>query len=682
MSKKTTTKTDSKKKKKITFPKVMLILAIVVTVGILGYVIYDKIDSSVVKAVSIEGAYSELYVGNPMYNSVSYDVSVYPANANQGFTASSSDVSVATVSITADGKIKIDAVREGEATITIRSVAKSSIKDSCKVVVKSVDIQNVTFTQSSTSDPNEIKIIDSVEIQKDGLEHAIDFELDPIDANMDRLKVSSFDSSLENVWIDKENRRLVIVPKTDIENKTIPVYVEIYQNTTKGSVVSKRVRIMVNLVEREAYLNFEFAHDASSGLSFSGNHNNYVYLDPQGDSKIADFYTKVNIAYNKEFTNIGEFNVADFRVEINENVVFDYDSADVSADYIEDDKVVFTITKENNGEYFKIVAKEGFVSDESTCYKLSFIHRYTSVEGVVEIKYFKQNVLSEEGGAVTSWKIEYDDSTNSTDAIRYVGESDNRYAVTNGSTLILKSNIDKGIESGILGIYTTDTNGLKCSLFTDNKGNEIEITKNKNRLVLSARSTASFTQGASYILVRFKFYATYWDSRYLSSYNSLIASAYWQEIQFTVDDLFETNGDEIQRLSSTSSEAKVYFSNTFGDVGSSTQSQAVSIKDVKNSSGQSLKLQVGGNDYFVFKNNDNYYKAIITRDIDGKSFSVKYALLSTTTSGSDEDIVVTGVILDDATTVSPEEVVELTNGKFQVEFGFYNLTKTIYFTIG
>ena len=29
----------------------------------------------------------------------------------------------------------------------------------------------------------------------------------------------------------------------------------------------------------------------------------------------------------------------------------------------------------------KIVAKEGFVSDESTCYKLSFIHRYTSVEG-------------------------------------------------------------------------------------------------------------------------------------------------------------------------------------------------------------------------------------------------------------------------------------------------------------
>ena len=84
----------------------------------------------------------------------------------------------------------------------------------------------------------------------------------------------------------------------------------------------------------------------------------------------------------------------------------------------------------------------------------------------------------------------------------------------------------------------------------------------------------------------------------------------------------------------------------------------------------------------MFKNNDNYYKAIITRDIDGKSFSVKYALLSTTTSRSDEDIVVTGVILDDATTVSPEEVVELTNGKFQVEFGFYNLTKTIYFTIG
>ena len=85
MNKKNTNTSSGKKKSKITFPKVMLVLAIVVVLGIVGYVIFDKINSSAVKDISIGGAYSELYVGNPEYDEVSYNVSVYPSNANQAF---------------------------------------------------------------------------------------------------------------------------------------------------------------------------------------------------------------------------------------------------------------------------------------------------------------------------------------------------------------------------------------------------------------------------------------------------------------------------------------------------------------------------------------------------------------------------------------------------------------------
>lgn len=713
MSKKTTGKNTSTKKKKITFPKVMLILAIVVALGIIGYVVFDKINSSTVKDISIGGAYSELYVGNPEYDEVEYNVSIYPSNANQAYTVSSSNNAVAQVSISEEGKIKIRAVGEGSAKITVRSKAKSSIKDSCDIVVKSIDVQNVTIYDF---DNNEIDVNTSqiIEIQKDGLEHYIPFEISPLDGNMDKLQVTDFDkNAIQNVWIDAENRKIVVVPYTNIDNKIVTVYLGIYQNTTKGAVVSKNIPITISLVERKAYLNFEFANmSKGGGLSFSDNHKNIVYLDPASASSIGDFYTRINIAYDENFKNMGEFLAQDFRVSVSDtsasvtdnemsHILFDYGSTENSAEYKDDaGKVVFTITKEGGAKYYKIVAGEGFVCDDATSYKFTFTHKYTGDKGEIEVKYFEQNLLSVDGSAVEDWKIKCNDDNSAdpeanslTGAIRVVDPDMNKYAVSKGYTVLLRSNIDKGIEKGILGIYTVGKDGNPCNLFTDSNGNSIKIHNDGKRLKLEVNSTISNSSNYNYIEVIFKFFATYWDSRYVSSYSSLIANQNSRIVRFFIDDLYETNGNEFKELVNETAQSNVEFKNGVGDI--ATQKDAMRVENVLTDNASvatSLaKIANDNNTYYIFKLNGAYYKLIFGMDtsLDNNSQQLTYLVsYKKCTESLDESGALRAIDLGDGVTVSDvEEICDitadgLTKGKLQVRFGFYNLIKTIHFTIG
>lgn len=717
MSKKNTNTSSGKKKSKITFPKVMLVLAIVVVLGIVGYVIFDKINSSAVKDISIGGAYSELYVGNPEYDEVSYNVSVYPSNANQAFSVSSSNSSVAQVSITEEGKIKIKAVGEGSAKIVVKSKSKSSIQDSCDIVVKSIDVQNVTIYDfdNEVVDVNTNQVI---EIQKDGLEHYIPFEISPLDGNMDKLQVTSFDkNAIQNVWIDAENRKIVVVPYTNIDNKIVTVYLGIYQNTTKGSVVSKNIPITISLVERKAYLKFEFAHESEGGgLSFSDNHKNIVYLDPTSASSIGDFYAKINIAYDEAFKNIGEFNASDFRVSVSDtnatstdtelaHILFDYGSTSNSAEYKDaSGKVVFTITKEDGSKYYRIVAGEGFVSDDATSYKFTFTHKYTGDKGEIEVKYFEQNLLSVNGSAIEDWKIKCNDDNSldldensKTGAIRVVDASMNRYAVSKGYTILLRSNIDKGIEKGILGIYTVSTtDGSPCNLFTDEKGNSIKVYNEGKRIKLEVNSTMSNTYNNNYILVRFKFFATYWDSRYVSSYSSLIANQNSRDVRFTIDDLYETNGNEFKELINESSQSGVDFRNGVGDI--ANQKDAIRVvgafSDNSNIAESLAKVANDNNTYYIFKLNGSYYKLNISSatdtSTDDKSQQVTCAVSykKCDTTYETDGVTLKSLDLGDGVTISDvENILDITvegsiKGKLQIKFGFFNLTKTIHFTIG
>ncbi len=706
----------SKKKKKITFPKVMLILAICLCVGLIGFVIVDKVTSSSVKAISIEGAYSVLYVGNPKYDSVEHDVVVYPSNAKQGFTAYSSDISVATVSITDEGKIKVKAVGEGSAEISVRSTAKSSIKDSFKVTVKNTDVQNVTIYDFN-NEVVDVNTSQTINIQKDGLEHYIPFDIDPVDANIDRLQVLEFDkNALENVWIDAENKRLVVIPKTDIENKIVTVYLGIYQNTTKGQTPAKKIAIQISLTERTAFLKFAYAYDSTSGIEFKENQNtqNIVYLDPKTSGEpIDDFYLKVNIAYDEAFTNIGEFKVEDFMLSISDSsqiggntennsfVAFDYSSTNNIAEYKgKDGKVIFKISKVNGGEYFKVEAGAGFTPSETTSYKLTFVHKYTGDKGEVEVKYFEKNLLSN-NGTITDWAIEIPSSMASSYALRPLELQQYKYAITNGSSVLLESNIDKGIEKGILSIYTVDRNGKECSEFKNEFGDTITIEKFDKRIKIKAKSiiskTSNSTESSKYnISVRFKFSATYWDDRYTSSYSTLIANANWREYRFIIDDFKEKNDDDF-KTATLNSTISLSFTNSIGDLGENSADKTVEnakfvgiSADLTSSTKELEKVaSYMETNYYVFKVGSNYYYLTISPTSQNGGFSVVINSASVTTIDEGGSVTTSVTIKDtniNKTIQGVEGIVDITKegsniGKFQMTFSFYNLTKTIHFTV-
>ncbi len=583
---------DAPKKKKITFPKVMLILAIAIAVGWGGFAIIQKLNESVAKSVNIEAAYSEVYLGNPQYESVEFSVSVYPETANQAYRVATSDANIASVTITEEGKVRITAVGVGRATITVQSVAKASLIDSCVIDVKNTDVQDVTFIEliqpeigdvldevnaeasgdnQETLQPIE-KEIANVVMQKDGLEHYVYFKLNPLDANMDNLTVDFDENILESVTIDKQNRRLVVVPKTDIANASTAVYMEINQNTDSGErVVSKNVRIQINLVEREAYLAFEFASETND-RKFSSNHSGFVYLDPKNLSDpidkrdISDFFVKVVMAYDKNFETFGEFRMEDFVVKVNDEIIipqgseartFYYTKAKVNPMTGDEEEVkILEISKiYDNGDWFyKVTATTDF-EEEKYC-RLTFEHFYTGAQGVVEVSFFDQQRLSEDKN---KFNLAVDETSKAGQTINFISSTNSAYAISKGSETVMFTTYDAAINAGIIKAFPVDAEGNECFVFTNNSGEKITITQVANRMKLSASSTVFNTQNKhDAITISFRWKYTYWDNRYIANYGEeqkIDVNFYIEGIYFNAND---DNVNTIQLSKSTSTTVNIY----------------------------------------------------------------------------------------------------------------------------
>ena len=531
-------------KKKITFPKIMLILAIAIAVGWGGIAIIQKLNASVAKSVNIEAAYSEVYLGNPQYESVEFGVSVYPSTANQAFRVATSDSNIASVTITEEGKVKVTAVGVGRATITVQSLAKSSLVDTCIVDVKNTDVQDVTFIEyiqpvvdENAEEPQEPVApieneIENVVMQKDGLEHYIYFKLNPIDANMDNLTLDFDEDIFESVVIDKENRRLVVVPKTDIENASTAVYLEINQDTDDGErVVSKNIRMHISLVEREAYLSFEFASETND-RTFSSNHSGFVYLDPKNNGDpidkrdISDFLVKVVMAYDKNFETFGVFKMEDFIVSVNDEVIIPHESEgnvfyytkeklNPLTDEIEEVEILEIAKIYDNGEWFyKVTATTDF-EEEKYC-RLTFEHVYTGAQGVVEVSFFDQQRLSEDKN---KFNIAVDETSKSGQTINFISSTNSAYAISKGAETVMFTTYDAAINAGIIKAFPIDANGNECFEFQNGKGEKITITQVANRMKLSATSTVFNTQNThESITISFRWQYTYWDNRYIANY--------------------------------------------------------------------------------------------------------------------------------------------------------------------
>lgn len=477
-------------------------------------------NKSIVKAISIEGAYKELYLGNPEFSSVEYNITVYPETAtNKNCVAITSNSAVATATVS-DGKIKITAVGEGSCRITVQSLAKSSLIDSCDIVVKSIEVQDLQFVDTKQDN----KVINTVGLQKDGLEHEIYFALDPVDANMDKLTISYDDKCLERVSINYEKKCLVIVPKTEIVNTVTNVYIESNQNTEIGVVPSKYVQLTVRLLEREAYLKFSFNY--SLNKPFSDNHNGFVYLDPKAQRPADSFYIKPDICYDKDLTDIGVFKMEDYEVYIDNELIFGFDS--------EDEKVIydiFTVQKIIDRNCYLVTVTDEFTSGS---HKLWFKHKYTGAEGHIEVIYADQAKFTGSNQQLTL-KTAYNYNANETKlgAIFAINESQGVYSVTNNSYLKLNTSFDVAVNYSIGEFYIVNgvNEGNGVTSFTNEDGDVVKIIKDGKNMWLQAK--ASHKTKNNVVNVTIGFTLKYWDDRFYANFTSLAPRSF----KFLIEDI-------------------------------------------------------------------------------------------------------------------------------------------------
>ena len=117
-----------------------------------------------------------------------------PSNATNSFTWTSSDTSVATVN-----KGTVNAIKEGEATITITSNVDQSVKATCAVTVKKAEtppppepIDPVTEVESLALDKTSVEL-------KIGETAQFTLTVNPSDAPIDAIKWKTFNSAVATV---------------------------------------------------------------------------------------------------------------------------------------------------------------------------------------------------------------------------------------------------------------------------------------------------------------------------------------------------------------------------------------------------------------------------------------------------------------------------------------------------
>ena len=537
--------------------KLLIIVPIVAVVALVGYFVISKLSDSSIKFISIEGAYSELYVGNPEYSSVVYDIGVYPAEAyNKSVNVYSSDTSVAVAEITPSGKLKIDAVGEGSATITIQSVAKSSLTDSCVVNVMNKEVEDIAFVKNSTTS----EIITSVDMQKDGIEHQVYFNIDPLDANMDHIAIAYDENVLESVRLDTVNKCLVVIPKTEVLSTTTDVDLYITRSSDIGLVTPDPVSIRINLKDREGYLKFSFARGAKPyNLKYSYNHNNLVYLDPA--SSISDFYLKLDLGYTPNFDptindeNKGKFVMQDYTMLLNDTVVFTYDEIENEKAGVEG---IFNIKKDPSYGSYHISIADVDKFKEIGSFRVSFEHKFSDA---VDYNYFEIVYLEK---MALSTDLSISNSVKQNDSIAVVNMQNNIYTIHSGSSVVLETSFDKAIDASLLKLYPvvgtdrTDCNakindvdcvlessydeetGIYTYLTKDKNGNSCYLKLSVNGNVITILDAYSSTIAASndlYVNVAFRYEKIYWDEDFTAGF-SLSGTEFVETFTFYIETIY------------------------------------------------------------------------------------------------------------------------------------------------
>ena len=485
-------KQKSKKKTKGGLIKQLsLTLGIAAVVIVLAVVIISAVNKSTIKYITVEGAYKELYVGNPEFGSAEVGVNVYPSTAStENLVAYSSDANIA--SVTFDGaKLVINAVSTGSATVYVQHGSKSSLKDSIQIEVKDVDIEDLNFV--STNENGEEIVIPTIDIKKDGFEHKIKFNMDPIDANMNNLKVVYDATVLNNAYIDQVQKCLVVVPKTDIVQTSTIVDVEIYQNTTEGIKAAQYARLQLNLKAREAYIRFNLSSDPSKGYSL--NHTNIVYLEQQNAT---DVYVKPDIGYDANFTSIGNFNSAEYNVYIDGSQIV----WPASGEYRFNNKI--SINQSSGGYYYFKVLPDFMEGDNIY---VTFEHKFTGVTNSLQFIYLATSDI----GLSSEQTFNLETSTQ----------------LELNQEVALNFSYDNGVKYKVVEIYAfkyETINGqtvrVKTDSFGDGKTDEtIIVKKTADKIFLRAVNVTERT------IIQFGIECDYWDSRY---------------VRFNIEDLYVT----------------------------------------------------------------------------------------------------------------------------------------------
>lgn len=508
-----------KDKKKKPAAKGSLLKRLLTTAGIAVAVIFvmvlvvNAINKSSIKYITIEGAYKELYVGNPEFSSVEVGVNVYPETAStNNLVAYSSDENIAKVKF--DGsKLKIEAVSTGTATIKVSHASKSKLNDYIQIEVKDVDVQDLEFT--SLNESGESVKIEAVDVKKDGFEHFIKFDLNPIDANMNNLKVSYDESVLENAYIDQASRSLVVVPKIDIIQTSTAVDIEIYQHTSAGYVAAQYTRLQLNLKAREAYIRFNLSSDPTKGYSL--NHNNIIYLEQENAPNV---YVLPDIGYDVNYGSIGTFSTSDYNLYIDGNEV-EFDSSGI---FSYQNKL--RINK-NVGNYYYFDALPAFISGDNIY--VTFEHKFT--------------------GAIQNLQFIYL-------ATESIGLStDQTFSIETKTTLELNEVVavnfsyDNGVKYKVVEIYAfkrgIDENGkeirIPASSFGDEQTDEtIVVEQIADKIFLRAKNLTDST------IIQFGVKCDYWDTRYVRfDVEGLYESEEFRVVNSVTDLVVEQNGAEV-----------------------------------------------------------------------------------------------------------------------------------------
>lgn len=502
-------KTKAKKNSKSGLIKRLgLTVGLVAMVVIIAFVVIKTINKTTIKTITVEGAYTELFIGNPELGSVEIGTSVYPETANKSsLVAYSKNPEIAQVTYNGE-TLTVTAVGVGTTEIYLKHASKSSLYDKVEICVKDIDIQSVTFGEYD--EEGVLKPLSSaVDVKKDGFEHVIPFALDPINGNMNNLKVADFNQDIfESVRIDQSKKALVVVPKTDIVQTSAIVDIEIFQNTTEGYSAVQVVSLMCNLKNREAYVNFELSSKADTAfttLEYSQENalKNVVYLETKANHEggARDVYVRPIIGYDINFESMGIFNEADYELYYDGQKIEESDFG-TDGTFVYKDKLKLS---KHNGNFYYFETLSNFAEDDAIY--VEFKHKFTGASGGIQFIRLDVDTIGL-GGSQPFGILDLEGNIHS---------NGGQISIKANDVLPLRFTYDKAIDREIIQIETykiVEVDGQAERVYTDIFGDDyndetIRIKKDNKKLSVWALNLTEETT------IHFAAKWNYWDARYV-----------------------------------------------------------------------------------------------------------------------------------------------------------------------